>query len=45
MEAVTLFLAVLEMIKSGTIKVFQNANFGEIIIYRKHLGEGITHGA
>jgi segregation and condensation protein A len=45
MEAVTLFLAVLELMKGGEIRVFQNANFGEIIIYRKKLSERTIHGA
>jgi segregation and condensation protein A len=45
MEAVTIFLAVLEMMKDGEIRVFQNKNFGDIIIYRKKLTEGNAHEA
>jgi len=45
LEAVVLFLSVLEMIRSGEIKVFQSANFGEMIVYRKNLREVTNHGS
>ena len=34
MELICSFLAVLELIKQGEIKVIQNENFGEIILQR-----------